>query len=529
MRRIDVVVALLFAVIPLVVVARRANIAYPIVLVLGGLALGFAPGLPAIHLPPDVVLVVFLPPLLYWEALSAPIRTMRAQAGIVRTLVVGLVIATTIGVALVAHAIVPHMPWAAAFVLGAIVAPTDSVAFSVVAKRLAIPHRTVAVIEAESLLNDGTALVLYASAVAAVVSGSFALRNVVLEFVVSSLGAIALGIVVGLLVRELWRHVQDTDLQIAISVLAPFLAYLPAERFGISAVLAVVTTGLFVNRFAPSTLTAEARERSAGFWQTIAFLMNALIFMLVGLQLHPVLTTLAGYARGRLLLMALAIAATVIAIRIGWLFAQRYVLRLRYHFADRPSEEWKHRLIASWAGFRGGVSLAMALALPLTVASGADFPRRQLTIFLTFGVILATLVGGGLALPWLVRQLRLESDDGERSAIRKALASTSQAALARLRALEGSHGGDPAAIALLRRHYEQRQHRYAGRSDAPVSERDGLRAYEDLARELIAAERAEMLGLQRRGTIDSNVLARVEALLDLEELELNRIAAVDEE
>jgi Na+/H+ antiporter len=529
MRRIDVVVALLFAVIPLVVLARRVNIAYPIVLVLGGLALGFTPGLPAIHLPPEVVLVVFLPPLLYWEALTAPIGTMRAQAGVVRTLVVGLVIATTIGVAIVAHAIVPHLPWAAAFVLGAIVAPTDAVAFSVIAKRLGIPHRTIAVIEAESLLNDATALVLYTSAVAAVVSGTFALRNVALAFVVSSLGAIALGIVVGLLVRVLWRRVHDTDLQIAISVLAPFLAYLPAERLGISAVLAVVTTGVFVNRFAPNTLTPEARERSAGFWQTVAFLMNALIFMLVGLQLHPVLTSLAGYSRSRLLFMALAIGATVIAIRLAWLFAQRYVLRLRYRFADRPAEEWKHRLIASWAGFRGGVSLAMALALPATVASGAEFPRRQLTIFLTFGVIFATLVGQGLALPWLVRRLHIETDDEERSAIRKTLASTSRAALSRLRPLERSQRADGAALAVLRRHYERREHRYSGRSRAAAREGDGLRGYEDVARELLAAERAEMLGLQRRGAIDSNVLARVEALLDLEELELNRITAVDEE
>lgn len=528
MRRIDVVVALLFAVIPLVALARRVNVAYPILLVLGGLALGFLPGLPPIRLPPEVVLVVFLPPLLYWEALTAPIGTMRAQAGIVRTLVVGLVIVTTIGVAGVAHAIVPHLPWAAAFVLGTIVAPTDAVAFSVVAGRLGIPHRTIAIIEAESLLNDATALVFYASAVAAVVSGAFALRNVALEFVASSLSAIALGIAVGLLVRELWRRVHDTDLQIAISVLAPFLAYLPAQRMGISAVLAVVTTGLFVNRFAPNTLTPEARERSAGFWQTIAFLMNALIFMLVGLQLHPVLTSLSGYSRSRLLVMALAIAATVIAIRIAWLFAQRYVLRLPYRFADRPAGEWKHRLIASWAGFRGGVSLAMALALPATIASGADFPRRQLTIFLTFGVIFATLVGQGLALPWLVARLRLEPEDEERSAIRKTLASTSRAALVRLRALERSHRGDRAAIAVLRSRYESREHRYAGPS-AGAGGADALRGYAELARELIAAERAEMLGLHRHGTIDSDVLARVEALLDLEELELDRIAAVDEE
>jgi len=420
MRRIDLVVALLLAVIPLVAFARRLGIAYPIVLVLGGLALGFVPHVPAIHLPPDVVLVVFLPPLLYWEALSAPVATMRAQAGIVRTLVVGLVIATTVGVALVAHAIVPHMPWSSAFVLGAIVAPTDAVAFSAMAKHLGIPHRTVAVVEAESLLNDATALVFYASAVAAAVSGTFLLRNVVFAFLISSICAIALGLFVGVFVRTLWRHVRDADLQIAISVIAPFLAYLPAERLGISAVLAVVTTGLFVNRFARDTLTIEARQRATGFWQTVAFLMNVLIFMLVGLQLHPVLDGLSSYSRFALVAMAVTIAMTVITIRIAWLFAQRYVLRLPYRFAERAADEWKARLIASWAGFRGGVSLAAALAIPLTVAGGGDFPRRQLTIFLTFGVIVATLVGQGLVLPWLVRWIRVDSGEEERATARPA-------------------------------------------------------------------------------------------------------------
>ena len=522
MRRLDTVVALLLAVIPLVALARHLRVPYPIVLVLGGLLLGFVPGLPIIRLPPDVVLVVFLPPLLYWESLTSSLGEMRAQAGLVRTLVVGLVVVTMTSVALVAHAIVPHLPWSSAFVLGAIVAPTDTVAFAVIAKRLALPHRTAAIVEAESLLNDATALVFYGAAVAAAVSGIFVLRAVIVSFVVSSLAAIALGIAVGAFVRLMWRFVHDSDLQMAISVLAPFLAYLPAYSAGISGVLAVVAAGVVVSGAPAGTLGAETRARSVGFWETIAFLMNAIIFVLVGLQLHPVLDALRPYSHLVLLEMALAIAATVIVVRVAWLFAQRYVLHLPYRFST-GADEWKHRLVASWSGFRGGVSLAAALAIPTTLASGAPFPRRELSIFLTFAVIIVTLVGQGLTLPWLVTRLGL-SHERETQAVRRAMALMAQAALARLHDLERQPRISPDALAILRRRYEQRAQGYDGGGGHPDP---GLRDYETLTRQLLVAQRQELRVLRERGTIDEHVVAWIAALLDLEEVELERLAAIE--
>ena len=526
MRRLDIVVALLFAIIPLVAVARRANVAYPIVLVVAGLALGFVPHLPRIELPPDVVLLVFLPPLLYCEALTAPTAVMRAEAGIIRTLVIGLVIATMTGVAIVAHALVQNLSWAAAFVLGAVVAPTDAVAFSPLASRLGVPRRTIAIVQAEGLLNDSSALVFYTVAVAAVVSGTFSLRLAVLQFAVSCVAAIALGIALGYLVALAWRRIRDVDLQVAVSILAPFLAYLPAHALGISGVLAVVSLGLYVNRYAPSVLTPEARIRSNGFWETAAFLMNALIFLLVGLQLHAVLVRLAVYSRLRLALIALAVGTTVIAIRFAWLFAQRYVLRLRQRIAERPGDEWKHRLIASWAGFRGGVSLAAALAIPTTIASGDDFPRRALIIFITFGVIFMTLVGQGLTLPWLIERLRLPQERASTAALRTALVATAQAALNRLHAHERKHDADPAALELLRRHYEGRKRRFARNGEPALRTGRELKGYDPVARDLLTIQRHKLTELRERGDIEPAVFAEIETMLDLEEIELDRLASI---
>ena len=524
--RIDIVVALLFVAIPLVALALRANVAYPIVLVLGGLILGFIPGLPVPQLPPDVVLLVFLPPLLYWEALTAPAGAIRENAGLVRTLVIGLVLLTTAGVAAVAHAIVPGMPWAAAFVLGAVVSPTDAVAFSPVAERRGVPPRLIAIVQAEGLLNDASALVIYASAVAAVVSGQFVLWQTALSFVISVAGAIALGLAIGVIVGSISRRMSDPDLQTAISILAPFLGYLPATAAHISGVLAVVTTGLYMNRFAPDAMTPQARVRSTGFWRTVAFLMNVLIFLIVGLQLHGVLGALAGYSRLRLVEMALAVSAAVIAIRFVWIFGQRYVVRLPYRIAGDGEAEWKYRLIVSWSGFRGGVSLAAALAIPNLIDDGSAFPQRGIIVFLTFGVILVTLVGQGLTLPWLMRGLRLSTGDEDEKQIQLTIRALSDVALDRLRVLEHERDIGPEAVKLLRQRYQYRRARYDAGISGDVAT-DELRGYEEAGQELIAAQRRELLALHRRNTIDSTTMQHVETALDLEELYIERLVLAD--
>ncbi len=526
LQRIEIVVALLFVVIPLVAFARRANVAYPIVLVIGGLALGFVPGLPAIKLPSETILLGFLPPMLYLEALNAPLGAIAENAGLIRTLVVGLVIVTMSGVAVVAHAMIPHMPWAAAFVLGAVVAPTDAVAFSSIGERLGVPHRTIAVIEAEGLLNDATALVFYASAVTAVVSGTFSLRQTLVAFVVSCVGAVTIGVAVGALLIGVWRSVRAADLQVALCVLAPFLAYLPAHDLGVSGVLAVVTTGIVISRFARGVLTPKARERASGLGQTAVFLMNALIFILVGLQLHPILTALSVYSRGRLLLIAVAISAVVVVVRIAWLFGQRAIFP--YRMTADPADEWKQRLVTAWAGFRGGISLAAALAIPATVASGADFPRRQLTIFVTFGVIFITLVGQGLTLPLLISRLRLERPDAPDLQARRAIAHISGVALAHLRAIEVRRDVGRDSIDALRRHYQNRKRRFSVRNAGRPASSEPLHGYDRAAREIVGVQRAELIAMYRRGRIDGATMSHIEGMLDLEELGLEQLAAAGE-
>jgi CPA1 family monovalent cation:H+ antiporter len=523
--RLDAVVALLFVIIPLVALARRLSVAYPIVLVLSGLVLGFIPGLPAIPLQPNIVLLVFLPPLLYWEALSAPLVAIRQNARTVGALVIGLVVATAAAVGVVAHALIPNLPWAAAFALGAIVSPTDAVAFAPIAARISMPPRIIAIIEAEGLLNDATALILYTSAVAAMVSGVYRFSSIVLAFIESSIFAVALGVAVGALIAAVWKRVRDPDLQAATALIAPYVAYLPAHYFNISAVLSVVSASLFLNRYAVSAMTPDARQRSNNIGKTISFLMNAIIFLLVGLQLHPALVTLSVYSREHIFAYALAIAATVILIRFAWIFGMGLIPRRRPRDFI-PSDEWKLRVIGSWAGFRGGISLAAALALPIAVASGAAFPRRQLMIFLVFGVIFVTLVGQGLTFPWLLRLLRLGDDNREAREMRYALAQMSSVALMRLARFESDHHLNAETLDVLKRRYSLRAQRYS--LDALPDVLSEARIYHDASRELLEAQRAKLDEMQRQGRIDGNVRTRIQTMLDLEELQLERLLILEQ-
>ena len=495
--------------IPLVALARRANIAYPIVLVLGGLILGFIPGLPAVSLNPNLVLLIFLPPLLYWESITAPTEAMRANAGQIWVLAIGLVIATTGIVALVAHAAIPGLPWAVAFVLGAIVAPTDELASSPVLERLRMPRHLIAVVEGESLLNDASALILYVFAVGAAVSGVFDLGRAVLQFFVASIGGIIVGVLISRLAVEGWRRITDPQLQSVISVALPYLSYSTANKFGLSGVLSVVYAGFYANRRTPAVITPEARLRLVGFWQTIVFLLNAFLFVMVGLQLHAIARAVfAEYSVGTVLWYALAVNLTIAAVRFLWLLAQEYSPVIGTA-SEHPNGDWKHAVVAGWSGLRGAVSLAAALAIPLTVANGAHFPFRNLVIFLTFSVILTTLVLGGLTLPFVIKSLRLsEAGDEEDEDLRRGMQGMSRAALTELRAIESEGRLPPEHIARLRRRYEHRREHARGHP----AEED---AVFDAERRLIDAERRALIDMRERGEIDNTALRRLQRMLDL--------------
>ncbi len=473
------------------------------------------------QLDPNLVLLIFLPPLLYWESVTAPTDVMRENPGQIAQLAVGLVFVTTVAVGVVMHAVVPGLPWAVAFVLGAIVAPTDELASAPVLERLAMPRHLIAIVEGESLVNDALSLVLYAAAVTAAVTGVVRGWPLVLYVFVAALGAFALGLTVGRLAVEGWRRVTDTQLQGVISLLLPFLAYAPAQRFGISGVLSVVTAGVYVNRFTPEVLTPSSRLQLVGFWETFVFVVNALLFLVVGLQLHSIATdVLANNSWQSVLLYTAIVNVVVIVVRFVWILGTEYVPWIGAS-SEHDDGDWKHALIAAWSGLRGAVSLAAALALPLTIAGGAAFPHRSLIIFLTFSVILVTLVAGGLTLPGLISALHVADDAGEEvEDLRRAVDAVASAALRRIDELERGGQLDAAHASALRRRYEHERQlgRKATAGDLPEIERRHWRA----EREVIAAQRRALIDLRARGEIDNTVLRRVLTSLDLAERRLTR-------
>jgi Na+/H+ antiporter len=512
--QIGLIVGLLVVTIPLVALARHAKVPYPIALVLGGLALGFVPDLPSVHLDPNLVLLIFLPPLLYWEAITAPTDVMWANRTQIGMLAIGLVFVTTLAVAATAHALVPNLTWAAAFVLGAIVAPTDELAAVPVLERFQIPRHLIAIVEGESLVNDALSLVLYGAALTAAVTGVFDLARLPLFLGVAAVGSVVLGLVAGRLAVEGWRRIRDTELQSVISLLLPFVAYLPAVRVGASGVLGVVTAGVYVNRFTPTVMTPEARLRLTGFWETFVFVANALLFLLVGLQLHDIVEAV--FQRNswqEVLWYTLAVNVVVVFVRFAWILSTEYVPFVGGS-SEHPEPNWQHAMIAAWSGLRGAVSLAAALAIPVSVSGGAPFPHRDLIIFLTFTVIVVTLVGGGLTLPAVISRLHVtDSEHEEDEDLKRALTGASQAALERISALEREHRLDPEHAQILRRRYEEMPERAEGAPDARAHEKARRRSHAE--HEVLAAARQALVGLHDHGEIDNAVLRRVQRALDM--------------
>src|SRR3954462_2225207 len=459
---------LLIAVAAMLIFAPRVHVPYPILLVVGGLALGLIPGLPHLHIDPDVILIGLLPPLLYGTAFFTSVTDLRANKGTITLLATGLVLFTMVGVAVVAHAVIDGMSWPAAFVLGAVVSPTDPLAATAIGRRLGVPRRIISVIEGESLVNDGTALVAYRFAVVAVLSGTFSLGDAALDFVVSVAGGIAIGLVVGYLVRQVRRRLDDPPAEITVSIFTGYVAYLVAGAAGVSAVLAAVTVGLYMGWYTPELPTAEMRLRGVAVWELLLFVVNALLFVFIGLQLPTILDDLSGISTAQLIGYAAAVCGAVIVVRFLWLFPATYVPRLlsRRWRERTPAPPWQWVALAVWAGMRGAVSLAAALAIPLTTDAGEAFPDRALIVFLAFSVIFATLVLQGLSLPLVIRALRLE-DESEIEAEQEAKARirAAEAALARLEELEGESWVRESTAERLRGTYSFRQRRFASRLD----------------------------------------------------------------
>ena len=526
MGDLQIVIAALFvSAAGLNALANRLAVPYPITLVIGGLLLGLVPGIPDVHLDPDLVLLVFLPPLLYSAAFFADLRTLRTDARVISLNAIGLVIATAVVVAVIAHELI-DLPWAMAFVLGAIVSPTDPAAATAVMRRVGAPRRLVNILEGESLFNDATALVAYKVALAAAVGESVSASHTALAFFVDVFGGIAIGLAVGWLIAEVRKRVDDVNTELTISLFSAYGAFVPADQLGVSGVLAVVTAGIYLGFRAPEIASPESRMQGFAMWSVLTFLLNATLFILIGLQLPVIVDGLSGRPAGQVVGYAAAVCAAVIAVRFLWNFIVTYLIRA---IDRRPSQrarraDWRTRVVGSWAGMRGAVSLAAALALPLHTEGGAPLPGRDLIQFLTFALILVTVVGEGLTLPFLIRRLGVveEGTEEEQEEIRARLV-IARAALERVDLLEEEEWTRDGTVERVRALYSFRQRRFKVQA-GKIDDADGIEqssiAYQRMMHEIFAAQREELVRLRNSRQISAAVMRRVERELDLEESRL---------
>jgi CPA1 family monovalent cation:H+ antiporter len=506
-ENVESVFVLILAAALMVRLADLGKIPAPIVLVLGGLAIAFVPGLPDVELDPDTIFLVFLPPLVYaagWRTSPQELRAVMRPLGL---LAVALVFLAAAAVAIVAHALVPELSWSEAAILGAILAPTDAVAATSIFRRLGAPERVRLLVEGESMINDGTALVLYRIAVGVATGGAFSLGHAALEFVGVAAGGILVGLAVGVLSDLVVRRQTDAALSIVLTVLTAYGAYIGAEELHVSGILAAVVAGIYAGYRSPRSLDADIRLSAVAFWNVLVFGLEITLFVLLGLQLPEIVDTLEETSSGvgELLLPVAGIALASTAVRLAFVFA------MRSDAGDNAGE----RFAVGWSGMRGAVSLAAALAVPLSVEA------RPQIIFLTFALILITLVGQGLSLPAIIRALKLEEPRRWSDEEAVARMEAAQSALDRIDEIEEEERAGEAQLKRLRDLYRSRFRMcqaVLGGEDPDVAAREQrIVDYGELRRELIGVEREELLTLRAADRLRNETMRQIERDLDLEE------------
>lgn len=507
MNNVESVFALILAAALLVRLADFGKIPAPIVLVVGGLAIALVPGLPSVELDPDTVFLVFLPPLVYAAGWRTSPGELRAVMRPLALLAVALVFVAAAAVAVVAHALVPGMDWAEAAILGAVLAPTDAVAATSIFRRLGAPERVRLLVEGESMINDGTALVLYRIAVGVATGSAFSFGDAALEFVAVAAGGIAIGLLVGVVSDLVVRRQSDAGLSIVLTVLTAYGAYLGAEELHVSGILAAVVSGVYAGYRSHRSLDADVRLSAIAFWNVLVFGLEITLFVLLGLQLPDIVDTINETSSGvsELLWPAAALAAASTAVRLAFVFAM----------GSDAGETAGQRFAVGWSGMRGAVSLAAALAVPLGVGA------RPQIIFLTFALILVTLVGQGLSLPFIVRALGLEEPRRWSDEEAVARMEAAQSALDRLDQMEADERASEHQLKRLRDLYRARfrmcQAVLGGEDPEAAAREQRIADYGELRRELIGVERDELLDLRGAGRLRNQTLRQIERDLDLEE------------
>ena len=544
MAALELILLLLAVSAGLRLVAERLAVPYAAVLVVGGLLLALVPGLPRVTLPPDVLFLIFIPPLLYSGAIAYPLRDFRREFGPILRLSVVMVLVSTAAVAAVAHALHPSFTWAAAIALGAIISPPDPVAILSIMRSLRMPREIVSILEGEGLLNDATALVTYRLAVAAAVTGAFSPSQAALQFLLGGGGGIAIGVLVGVIVARVHRVTRRVPVVAnTVSLLTPFASYLLADLLGASGVLAVVATGLYAARTVPKVIGAETRVQIYGTWTVVTFILESLVFILVGLELPNITRALDRLPLSTLLGEAAVVSLCVVLVRIAWVMPSTYIFRIFFRWlrgSHEPLPPWRSVFFIAWAGLRGGDSLVLALSLPLLTASGARFPAREQIIFITFCVIFITLVLQGTTLASVARLLGIGADEEEAAEDAHARLAAAEAGLRILDEPGIASSQYPEVVRYLRQRHRQRARRWAAREAEPHEGESGDVAHEhftvapsheaaaidELRAEEYRRVRSAMLGAEQRaiaelrdnGVIADDVMRRIQRDLDLETL-----------
>ena len=528
---IQVLVLLLIVIVAVAVIAARWKIPPAILLVTTGVILALVPGLPTVKLAPEFVLLVVLPPLIYSSAVAMSWREFRFNLRPISMLAVGCVLFTTMTAAAATHWLL-GLPWPVGFVLGAIVSPPDAVAPLSIARRMQLPRRILVILEGEGLANDATALILLRFAVAAVSVGVFSFGHAIAMFASIVVGEIMWGIGVGWLMLRLRRWARDPRIEIMLSILTPFIAYWPPQHFGGSGVLATVTAGLYISWNGLRLISAATRLQGVFFWDFLIYLIEGMVFLITGLQARTLIAGIKGYSLAELTLSAAVVCAVVIVTRFVWMYPATYLPRLLIPAVARkdPSPPWQWPFVLAFTGVRGIVSLAAALAIPLTTESGQAFPSRDLILFLTFAVILVTLVGQGLLFPLVIRALGLanagrrehHADRVEEFSARRLAV---EAALERLDELATERGLEADVVQPLRVRHRERLNHVAHRSDGDEGHRNLIERHDEVEFLLIAAERQRINDLYRNGKLKDEARRRIERELDLREAHLTNIRA----
>jgi monovalent cation/hydrogen antiporter len=519
----ELILICLVAVALLALVARKIRVPYPILLTCGGVLLALVPGLPAIQLEPQLVFNLFLPPLLYPAAVFTSWRDFRGNLRSILFLAIVLVLLTMTATAYLFNGLV-GLPLAVGFVFGALISPPDAVAALAFTQNLRVPRRIIVILEGESLVNDATAFISFRFAVAAVMTGSFSLAQASLQFLLVATGGICVGLAVGWLATQVQKRLDDPPVQTMFSLLTPYLAYFSGEAIHVSGILAVVIAGIYYGWRAPRILSARMRLQALPVWEMVVFILNGVLFMLVGLQLPQVVHSLAPGSATDVVRLAILVVLAMMLVRFAWIFGTTYLPPLLLGKSHRKNRvPWQHTALIAWTGMRGADSLAAALAIPFMLPNGEPFPGRNLILLLTFCVIFTTFFLQGLALKPLVRWLGVMDDHATEKEERLARLKANEAALARLAELESSNRARPQTVERLRSEYEDRirQLRIEEPDEESVS-RLFSPDFEELACEMLQTERDTVIALRNEEAINDQALRRIQRDIDLAEARLHR-------